>query len=196
MGATTKNPQIWILGITPGWNQMKIAYKSAAIALRDGMSNHEAALIKKPKVAFAGSMRKNLISMLDELNLNNHFEIPSSSKLFESEFLRTGSILKYSVFKNNKNYTGHAPNPTKHSALKEMLDVVLGGELDATERCLIVPLGKAVEEALNYCVSIDKLDPGSVLYGFPHPSGANGHRVKQFHENKQKLESVILNWFN
>ncbi|AUJ62602.1 hypothetical protein [Bacillus velezensis] len=30
-----------------------------------------------------------------------------------------------------------------------------------------------------------------ILEGFPHPSGANGHRFKQFHENQQLLREQI-----
>ena len=33
------------------------------------------------------------------------------------------------------------------------------------------------------------------LLGFPHPSGANGHRKKQFNENKEKLSTVIEEYF-
>ncbi|MFR0823044.1 MAG: hypothetical protein ACLU84_01815 [Clostridia bacterium] len=34
------------------------------------------------------------------------------------------------------------------------------------------------------------------LFGFPHPSGANGHRKKQFDNNKIELEDKIYNYFN
>ena len=62
------NAKIFIVGITPGWTQTSIAYKTA----RNGLINNLAPeLIKKEckrNSRFAGSMRKNLIEMLDELN--------------------------------------------------------------------------------------------------------------------------------
>ena len=33
------------------------------------------------------------------------------------------------------------------------------------------------------------------LFGFPHPSGANGHRKEQFMINKDKLKSTIDYYF-
>ena len=33
------------------------------------------------------------------------------------------------------------------------------------------------------------------LLGFPHPSGANGHRKKQFEENKMKLLRIVEEYF-
>lgn len=36
-----------------------------------------------------------------------------------------------------------------------------------------------------------KIKQHTCLYGFPHPSGANGHRQKQFDKNKMEFEKVI-----
>ena len=33
------------------------------------------------------------------------------------------------------------------------------------------------------------------LLGFPHPSGANGHRKNQFKKNKEKLLEIIEDYF-
>jgi len=37
LGNPSPNPRLWILGITPGWHQMRIAYDGAAKALADCM---------------------------------------------------------------------------------------------------------------------------------------------------------------
>ena len=52
-------------------------------------------------------MRKNLIEMLDELNINEKLDLDSCSELFEEKdyLLHTTSIIPYPVFINNKNYT-------------------------------------------------------------------------------------------
>lgn len=195
MGKRIENPSLWILGITPGWNQMRIAYEEASAALRSGSSLRQAVDCAKPKVAFAGSMRANLISMLDGIGLNEALDITTTKNLFGSELLRTGSVLRYPVFNRGKNYSGSSPTPTKHPFLKKMLDVVFAEELETVNHCLIVPLGKAVEQALEYSVEQGRVDPSRILRGFPHPSGANGHRISQFNENKDSYVKAVRKWF-
>ncbi len=195
VGKRIDSPSIWILGITPGWNQMRIAYEKASSALRSSRSLRHAVDCAKPKVAFAGSMRTNLVSMLDEIGLNTALDLTTTANLFGSNLLRTGSILKYPVFNNGRNYTGSSPAPTKHAFLKKMLDDILSEELETVSQCLIVPLGKTVEQALDYSIERGWLDSSRVLRGFPHPSGANGHRISQFNKNKDRYVSAIKKWF-
>jgi hypothetical protein len=202
MGLGVTNPELWILGITPGWNQMRIAYEGAATALEQGSSPAEASAKRKPNVAFAGMMRNNLVSMMDELGFPEIFGLSTSADLFGSELLRTGSVLKYPVFnrsqdkiQNTKNYNGHVPNPIKHPALRQMIDTVLAGELKSIGRCLILPLGKAVESVLQCSVSRGLVNADQILSGFPHPSGANGHRKKQFVEHKERLRCEVRKWY-
>jgi hypothetical protein len=196
MGALPLNPKIWILGITPGWNQLQLAYQGAAEALDSGLTHQQAAACRKPRVAFAGSMRRNLISMLDDLGLQAALGVESSGDLFGGSLLRTGSVLKYPVFRNGQNYTGHSPKPEKHPALREMLDHVFASELKSVSNCLILPLGKAVESAVAYSVAKGRLDASRVLLGFPHPSGANGHRFRHFAQNRRRLEAALKSWFS
>jgi len=40
------------------------------------------------------------------------------------------------------------------------------------------------------------LNNNFILNGFPHPSGANGHRAKQFENNKKEMQSIIKKWKN
>ncbi len=195
IGARTENPSVWILGITPGWNQMRIAYEDAAAALQSGESLRHAIDCLKPRIAFAGSMRKNLISMLDKISLNKALGLTTTEDLFGSPLLRTGSVLKYPVFNKGKNYTGSSPTALRHPFLKQMLDVILAEELTTVPACPIIPLGKSVEQILEYAVEKGWLDPSRVLQGFPHPSGANGHRISQFNQNKPYYIETIKRWF-
>lgn len=174
---------------------MRIAFEGASQALSKGLSNNEAAQIRKPNVAFAGSMRRNLVSMLDQLNLQHYLGVESTAELFGSETLRTGSILKYPVFRNRQNYNGHTPKPLSHNALREMVDSVFIPELKKFGNCLILPLGKSVESILEYVQEQGLLNSSQVLSGFPHPSGANGHRQRQFSESRIELEQQINTWF-
>lgn len=60
---------------------------------------------------------------------------------------------------------------------------------------LIIPLGKAVEEVLELMISEELIKKEQCLLGFPHPSGANGHRKKQFEANKENLLKIIDEYF-
>ena len=175
---------------------MRLAYAAAAEALDGGATHREAALCPKPTMAFAGSMRRNLIMMLDELGLHDLFDVESVGDLFGTPRLRTGSVLKYPVFRLGRNYTGHTPEPTRHPALREMLDVVLAGELRQAGSELIVPLGKAVESVLAYAVDRGYVEPERILRGLPHPSGANGHRFRQFAAQKVRLRRELQAWYS
>ncbi len=59
----------------------------------------------------------------------------------------------------------------------------------------IIPLGKAVEEVLEFMINKNLIRKEQCLLGFPHPSGANGHRKKQFEENKKNLLNIIDEYF-
>ena len=195
VGERVHDPQVWILGITPGWKQMKIAFECAAEHLRHGATQAEAASAEKPTVAFAGTMRINLILMLDDLGLAKHMNVESTAKLFGSSCLRTGSVLKYPVFKNGQNYSGSSPDPLRHQVLRNMIDVVLVDEIKAVNKCLIIPLGTAVEKVLEHCVSQKYIDRNRILSGFPHPSGANGYRLRHFNERRTSMQAQLSHWF-
>ena len=191
------NAKIFIVGITPGWTQTSIAYKTAHNGL---INNLEPELIKKEckrNSRFAGSMRKNLIEMLDELNLNNKLHLDSCSELFEYKdyLLHTTSIIPYPVFINGKNYTGSNPKIMNNKVLYSYVKKYFYKETDNLQNALIIPLGKAVEEILQQMIKENLIKEKQCLLGFPHPSGANGHRKSQFKENKNKLLNIIEDYF-
>lgn len=189
--------KVFIVGITPGWTQTSIAYKIA----HDGLINNlEFDLIKKEckrNSRFAGSMRKNLVEMLDELNLNYKLNIDSCSELFEDKdcLLHTTSIIPYPVFINEKNYTGSNPKIMDNEILYSYVRKYFYKEIDKLPNVLIIPLGKAVEEILEQMIKEKIIKKEQCLLGFPHPSGANGHRKNQFKENKDKLLDIVEEYF-
>lgn len=189
--------RIFIVGITPGWTQTSIAYETAHNGI---INNLEPELIKKEckkNSRFAGSMRKNLIEMLDELNINEKLHLDSCSELFEEKdyLLHTTSIIPYPVFINNKNYTGSNPKIMDNEILYSYVKRYFYNEIEKLPNVLIVPLGKAVEEVLEKMIKDNLIKEEQCLLGFPHPSGANGHRKRQFEENKMKLLSIVEQYF-
>ncbi len=192
------NPRakVLLLGITPGWAQAEIAYRVFREHAAAGHTNAEAFAAVEREAAFAGPMRANLVSMLDDLDLPQLLGIGSCDDLFgpAAALVHTTSALRYPVFVRGKNYSGH-PTPEQHSFLREMLDTVLAPELATVGGALIVPLGKAVKSGLNYLSAGGTLDTARCLVGFPHPSGANGHRKRQFASQRRALRAQAAAWF-
>lgn len=186
--------RILLLGITPGLQQAQIAFKTQ-YAMR-GASAEAAGREIKRLAAFAGMMRRNLITMLDDLGVHTLLGVRSADALFaeHAELLHSTSALRYPVFKNRKNYSGHSPEPVRHECLAWMLEHMLAPEISAVPNALIVPLGRTVEHVLDHLTARGLVREGRWLRGFPHPSGANGHRKVIFEKNREALRSAARCW--
>jgi hypothetical protein len=196
-GWINESARIAIVGITPGFTQMEIAVRVARQALLEGAPPEAALQVVKAQARFAGSMRTNLITMLDDLGVAEHLGIEGCSGLFTEHLhlLHSTSTLRYPVFKSKKNYTGHGPKIRGVPELMSYVTDELQPELEAVPGALIVPLGKAVEEVLAGLAADGRLCPDRVLFGFPHPSGANGHRQRQFDGLRGELTGKAREWF-
>lgn len=189
--------KVVIVGITPGLHQMKKSYSTVIDAVGTESDNEEILRRVKNNSSFEGPMRKNLVKMLDEIGLNGHLGVSSSLELFEqaSHMVHTTSVLAYPVFHNGKNYSGSTPNLLKNDILKKYLTENFVSELENLSDALLIPLGVNVSNALNYLADQGLVASGNILSGFPHPSGGNGHRHKQFAENKAAMEEKLNEHF-
>lgn len=189
-----KKAKIVIVGICPGWTQTKIAYEQVKKDLNSTIDKNNILKNCKHSARFAGSMRKNLIEMLNELELHKVLKLNSCEELFlDSELLHTTSLIPYPVFINGKNYTGHTPSLIESNVLMNYVIEHFYEELKQLDNYyLIIPLGKAVEEVLEKMVYDKIIKEEQCLFGFPHPSGANGHRREFFELNKEKLRNKII----
>lgn len=189
--------KVVIVGITPGLHQMKRSYSTVIDAVGTDRDNEEILRQVKNNSSFEGAMRKNLVKMLDEIGLNGHLGLTSSLELFElaSHMVHTTSVLAYPVFHNGKNYSGSTPNLLKNDILKKYLTENFATEIESLSDALIIPLGVNVSNALNYLADQGLVEPKNILSGFPHPSGSNGHRHKQFAENKVAMAEKLNEHF-
>lgn len=197
------NPKarVFIIGITPGFQQMSTAIATARKELE--VSDNIEEIQYKCKVAgrFSGSLRKNIISMLDGIELNKALELQSCSELFEDKdyLLHTISLIPYSVFVNKENYSGHTPKLMKSDFLMKYVYENFISEfknLNNPENILLIPLGKAVEEVLIKLREDGVIKENQILVGFPHPSGANVNRLVQFEKNKDNMIKFIKSHFD
>ena len=189
----TTNAKIVIVGITPGRQQMVAAFAEARSLLHEGMMPPHLFKEIRRRMAFTGSMRKNLIDMLDKIGVANRLKLTSTAQLFDdaSHLLHSTSELRYPVFYKEKDYSGHQTPIHRSPLLKSLLTSTLPPELDQVPDALIVPLGVAVSGSLKM-IGFDK--ERRVLRGFPNPSGNNGHRKAQFEREFHSLCGIIRAW--
>ncbi|MBB6733199.1 hypothetical protein [Cohnella zeiphila] len=185
--------QIAIVGITPGLAQMRISIREARLALLEGSTDEEACRRAKEEASFAGSMRSDLTAMLDELGLPGLLGIRSSRELFGEHrpLLHSTSVLRYPAFRKRQNYTGSSPSLLTTPFLLDRAVTDMKQEFGLLQRSLIVPLGKTVEKVLRLLEREGTLDGRLCLWGFPHPSGANGHRYRQFASAREAMERQL-----
>lgn len=185
-------PKVFIIGITPGFQQMSTAMSTARKEMELGTDIPEIQYKCKVAGRFSGSLRKNMISMLDEIKFNEALDMASCVELFgeKDELLHTVSLIPYPVFVKKQNYTGHTPKLLKSEFLMQYIYNNFLNELRSMEKSkeiLLIPLGKAVEEVLEKLAIEELIEGNQILRGFPHPSGANVNRVAQLEQNKENL---------
>lgn len=189
-----ENATILIIGITPGWNQTQRAYQTAKRKLELCCSDEEVCFQCKIESRFVGSMRKNLIAMLDDLGLQKRLDLMSCANLFHSDnnLLHTTSLIKYPCFYNGKNYNGHTPKISSVEILHKYIETEFAEELRCVNHAkLIIPLGTAVEGILREELNYLPVQNCEVLWGFPHPSGANAHRMVQFQSRREDMSQIL-----
>lgn len=176
-----------LVGVTPGFTQARNALIEAQRKLKAGDSNRVALRAAKQTGAFSGSLRPNLVGMLDYLKLNQWLGIATCDDLFgkSSHLSQTTSVLRFPVFINNENYNG-TPNMTKHPMLQKMLKQYFAKEVEMLGDALYIPLGPSATQALTWLGAQGLIDGSRVIDGLPHPSGANAERIAYFLDKKQK----------
>ena len=78
--------------------------------------------------------------------------------------------------------------------LRSFVRASLGPRVAMTAAALVVPLGKAAQDAVMLLTNDGMLDPERCLMGFPHPSGANGWRVRQYTARRETLHEEVARW--
>lgn len=134
--------------------------------------------------------------MLDAIGLPAALDVETSGDLFEQrdDLIHGTSALSYPVFVDGKNYGGANPRVDRSVTLTRYVHGCLGAELATIPEALVLPLGKAVEGCLRMLIESGQLREARCLFGLPHPSGANGHRLVEFHRNQTGLREAIARW--
>jgi hypothetical protein len=190
--AARPHAKVMIVGLTPGRRQMHLALTTAATALRAGRSVEEAIHEAKRTGGFAGSMRTNLIVMLDGIGLHAALGLTTCGQLYtdRADLASNTSAICHAVFVRGRNYSG-TPGIDKEPILTAFARQVLAANVAMTPDAMLIPLGRQAERAIDLAGA----DPLRVLRGFPHPSGANGHRLRQYQQHRDELTTTVHRWF-
>jgi hypothetical protein len=187
----TKDARIVLVGVTPGWQQMRLAFEAVRDALINQWADDECLAAPKATAAFAG-MRTRITAWLDDLGVASWLNIESTSALFAErrDLFHPTSAVRYPVFVGDdlRNYTGSSPSPDRSELLMSIVSARLVPELASFPNALVVPLGNAVSRLLTLLPDVDH---SRCLLGFPHPSGANGHAPKQFASERNALRRKV-----
>lgn len=184
-----RDAKVVLVGITPGMTQAANALAEAKRALNSNLAEEQVLQRAKSTGAFSGSMRPNLIAMMDAVGLNDWLELPSCRSLFDKDakLLQTASVLQFPVFLNGENYNG-TPDPLKNPLLRRMIVEHFGAQCSQLPDAVYVPLGPVPAKVLAWLASQGTISLGRILDGLPHPSGANAERIKYFLGQKQRAD--------
>ncbi|MCH8900294.1 MAG: hypothetical protein IH942_07370 [Acidobacteria bacterium] len=190
------NARIALVGITPGWTQMEAAVRTFVSTIAAGGTEPAALDSVKKAAAFSGTLRTNLVSMLDQIGVPSRLGIETSAELFgaHADLLHPTSAIRYPVFRDEDNYAGTSPVLVKSPTLLSFVDTLLLQELNSPANTLVIPLGKAAKTAVSRLVTAGSVDGTRVLSGFPHPSGAYPRRAEVFEAGRASLRDAVDRW--
>lgn len=188
--------KVMLVGITLGASQAAEFLRSAQVCLRTGCSAEETLRRADAAGSFSGPMRKNLVTMLDGIGLAGALGVDSTARLFDTHHHLAAhcSAIDYLVFVNGENYRGRSPSLARHPVLRSLVRACLGARIAMAPDALIIPLGTAAQEAVSLLTADGLVSPGRFLTGFPHPSGGNPNRVRQYAANQTDLIVQVARW--
>ncbi len=163
--------EVVIVGITPGNSQLK--------GERKELDKREI----KRRNAFAGSMRPNLVNMLNFIGVNRLLGIESCSTLWEEDFDKVDmtSLLVEATYELKKDgmkeMFRHAQKIAKSEKLTRMLEEGFVKNCGRYENpVLYVACGPGVYDVLKKLQDEKKIE--GFVAGIAHPSGANTGRIQ------------------
>jgi hypothetical protein len=177
--------RVALVGLTPGFTQMENAFRAAKEGERLGLSGARLFAHIDAAGSFSGPMRQNLVSMLDQIGLNKCLGISTCEALFAGAhaMVHFTSAVSAPIFKGERNYNGPL---LKVPQLREWVIQNLAAELRALPEAIIIPLGTHAGGAVDLLTAHGAIDAQRCLTGFPHPSGANGHRKRLFELHRKR----------
>lgn len=172
-----------IVGITPGINQIKLAYGYAQKHLKAGAPHREVSVAAKREGAFGGPIRGKLVEMLRHFGIAGLLGIRSEESLWEENagLLEATSVVPHAAFKNDKMFAGKFDEILSSRLLRECFEnCFVPSLLELPRDVLYIPLGRMPQDALKWCASRGIIAADAAIAPFPHPSGTSGSQVSYY----------------
>lgn len=173
-----------IVGITPGNNQLDLAYQAAQELLEAGVPDEEILTEVKKAGAFGGkSMKPNLLKMLRHFQFEKLLGIDDVDSLWGTNagLLHSTSVVPHAAFKDGERFNGSFDEIMASPLLKKcFLDCFVPSVREITVEALFVALGPCPQAALDWCVKEGALRQEQVLGSFCHPSSAGGSTTRYY----------------
>lgn len=173
-----------IVGITPGNNQLDLAYQTAQQLLKSGRPVDEILVEVKKAGAFGGkSMKPNLLKMLRHFHFEKLLGIDDVESLWGSNagLLHSTSVIPHAAFKDGERFNGGFDETMASPLLEKCFrDCFVASVREITGKALFVALGPCPDAALDWCIKEGALRQEQVLGSFCHPSTAGGSTTRYY----------------
>lgn len=170
-----------MVGITPGPEQLKIAYRIFGSRLKVGQADREIRLEVKKQAAFGGpSMRPNLLKMMRHFGMASILGIKDEEELWgpRADLFHATSVIPHAAFRNGKMFAGSFHDVLRSDVFRESFERDFVSSLSRmSERTLYIGLGPTPLAALDWCVKGGLIRSEQVLGAFAHPSTSGGSQV-------------------
>jgi hypothetical protein len=186
-GHVNRHARLVIVGITPGMNQLKMAYAEAQRLLKLGKTS--GCVLEAVKLAAFGgeAMRPNLLRMLRHFNFARILEISDEADLWgnASSLLHSTSVVPHAAFKNGKMFSGGFEEITRVGVLRHQFEQDFVPTLsEIAGDAVYVALGKTPYDALKHCVGLGVIKEDQLLGALAHPSRSGGSQVAVYLREK------------
>ncbi|MDO9597456.1 MAG: hypothetical protein Q7J47_07030 [Azoarcus sp.] len=189
-----KDARLVIVGITPGMNQLRLAYEAARNALQAGMEHDAVLRAIKMAGAFGGSsMRPNLLKMLRHFRFEQFLGVDDLSSLWGSNarLIHTTSVVPHAAFKRGKMFAGSFEEVLANPLLRATFEQDFVSTLPLLNGdAYFVALGPCPLDALRWCVAKNLLKEHQVLGALCHPSSSGGSMTRYY---LREIERGALN---
>ncbi len=170
-----------IVGITPGPNQIALAYNSVQADLNGGLDD-ESILARAKKIGSFGGpqMWPNLLKMLNALGFPELLEIGDAAELWGSAsfLLHATSVVPHAAIRNGKPFAGSFDDVLESPIMKASFERDFAATLPLLSgNALYVALGPTPLDALDWCAARGLLRREQVMGAFAHPSNNGGSQV-------------------
>lgn len=184
--------QLVLVGITPGMNQLHLAYETARASLQAGMS-HEASLrsIKQAGSFGGNAMRPNLLKMLQHFRFNKLLGVDDVASLWGSNahLIHSTSVVPHAAFRRGKMFAGSFQEVLGSSLLRSSFEQDFLSTLSSMRGDpYFVALGPCPLDALHWSVSRGLLKKHQVLGAFCHPSSSGGSMTRYYLREVQRSD--------